>query len=105
MDGMIFAAMAASLSPDGGAQRQRKVGESTGSADAESSNLRTLHTSTNASCPPKYSNVSADVPGRYKEREERARQAWESFGKPGRDPQTVGSMFNVIATQRRLDPT
>lgn len=37
--------------------------------------------------------------GRRKEREERARKAWESFGKPGRDPQDVGSLFASIATQ------
>lgn len=42
--------------------------------------------------------------GRYKEREERARQAWENFGKPGRDPQTVGNIFNVIATQGSWTP-
>lgn len=42
--------------------------------------------------------------GRYKEREECARQAWENFGKPGRDPQTVGNIFNVIATQGSWTP-
>ena len=39
-----------------------------------------------------------DVAGRLKEREERARKAWESFGEPGRDPETVGSLFNLLAS-------
>ena len=37
--------------------------------------------------------------GRAKEREEKARKAWESFGKPGREPQKVGSIFEMIAVQ------
>lgn len=40
----------------------------------------------------------SDRAGRLKEREERARKAWESFGKPGRDPETVGSLFNLLAS-------
>ena len=35
--------------------------------------------------------------GRIKEREERARKAWENFGKSGRDPETVGSVFAILA--------
>lgn len=41
----------------------------------------------------------SDRAGRFKEREERARKAWENFGKPGRDPQKVGSIFDLLATQ------
>ena len=40
----------------------------------------------------------SDRAGRLKEREERARKAWESFGEPGRDPETVGSLFNLLAS-------
>ena len=40
----------------------------------------------------------SDRAGRLKEREERARKAWESFGKPGRDPETGGSLFNLLAS-------
>lgn len=35
--------------------------------------------------------------GLLKEREEKSRKAWESFGKPGRDPVTMGSIFNILA--------
>jgi len=35
--------------------------------------------------------------GLLKEREENSRKAWESFGKPGRDPATMGSLFNILA--------
>ena len=44
-----------------------------------------------------FDRISARA-GRLKEREERARKAWESFGKPGRDPETVGSLFNLLAS-------
>lgn len=42
--------------------------------------------------------------GLLKERERKARLAWENFGKPGRDPQKVGNIFGLIATQGKWTP-
>lgn len=37
-------------------------------------------------------------------REERREKAWESFGKPGRDPNRLGSVLTVIASDGRWMP-
>lgn len=37
-------------------------------------------------------------------RKERARKAWESFGKPGRDPSRLGSVADVLAIQGNWGP-
>lgn len=39
-----------------------------------------------------------------KAREERAERAWESFGKPGRDPARLGSVADVLAIRGNWGP-
>lgn len=42
--------------------------------------------------------------GLRREREARAEAAWESFGKPGRDPNTLGSVVALLATNGNWIP-
>lgn len=64
---------------------------------------QTLHVDARKLPAEVFERVSARA-GLLRERAERNERAWESFGKPGRDPDLLGGVLSIFASDRQWTP-